>query len=116
YDLARQGEEVVLQPRRIRIDAIDLLDYDYPRLLLEVRCGKGTYIRSLARDLGERLGCGALVETLRRMRVGRFDAADAIGLDADTTTARARLLPLAAAVAEMPQVTVDPHALNRLRQ
>jgi tRNA pseudouridine55 synthase len=116
YDLARQGEEVNLQPRRIRIDAIDLLEYDHPRLVLEVRCGKGTYIRSLARDLGERLGCGALVETLRRMRVGGFDAADAIGLDVDAATARARLLPPAAAVADLPQVRLDPRTVDRLRQ
>jgi tRNA pseudouridine55 synthase len=116
YDLARQGEDVTLQPRRVEIDGIDLLAYEYPRLELEVRCGKGTYIRSLARDLGERLGCGALVETLRRTRVGPFEPGGAVALDADAATARSRLLPVSAAVAELPAVTLDPGDLSRLRQ
>ena len=66
YDLARRGQDVALEARRVRVHGIDVLAYDYPRLEVEVRCGKGTYIRSLARDLGERLGCGGYVETLRR--------------------------------------------------
>src|SRR5688572_19173855 len=70
YDLARRGREVSLAARRVRVDGIDLLRYDYPEADLEVRCGKGTYVRSLARDLGERLGCGGLVQVLRRTRVG----------------------------------------------
>jgi tRNA pseudouridine55 synthase len=116
YDLARQGDEVRLQPRRVQVHGIDMLAFDYPRLELEVRCGKGTYIRSLARDLGERLGCGALVETLRRTRVGRFEAQDAIGLETDAATARSRLLPMAAAVTELPHLVLDPAAARRLRQ
>jgi tRNA pseudouridine55 synthase len=116
YDLARQGEEVVLQPRRVHVYAIDMLGYEYPRLELEVRCGKGTYVRSLARDLGERLGCGALVQTLRRTRVGPFDAAAAIPLEADAATARARLLPLAAAVSELPRINLKAVEVARLRQ
>jgi tRNA pseudouridine55 synthase len=116
YDLARRGEEVTLRPRRVRVYGIDLLAYDYPHLDLEVRCGKGTYIRSLARDLGERLGCGALVETLRRTRVGPFEAAQAITLEADAATARARLLPVSAAVSELPRVTLDARDCVRLRQ
>jgi tRNA pseudouridine55 synthase len=114
YDLARQGEEVTLRPRRVCVYGIDLLAYEYPRLELEVRCGKGTYIRSLARDLGERLGCGGLVEVLRRTRVGPFEAANALSPEA--ATARARLLPVAAAVGELPRVTLDAADVSRLRQ
>jgi len=114
YSAARRGEHVSLEPRRVRIDRIDLLAYDYPRLEVEVHCGKGTYIRSLARDLGEHLGCGALVATLRRTRVGPFDAASALGLEADAATARASLLPLAAAVADLPRVVLEANAINRL--
>src|SRR5437764_1229017 len=77
-DLARAGQEVTLQPRRVRVDAINVLSFAYPHLELEIHCGKGTYIRSLARDLGERLGCGALVATLRRTRVGHFTVENAI--------------------------------------
>jgi tRNA pseudouridine55 synthase len=116
YDLARRGEDVSLGPRRVRIYAIDLLAYAWPRLELEVRCGKGTYIRSLARDLGERLGCGALVQMLRRTRVGPFEAASGLDLDADAATARARLLPVAAAVTGMPRVSVTAAQASRLRQ
>src|SRR5205823_4343017 len=70
YDLARRGEEVTLQPRKVQVYSIDIRRYDYPEVDLEVRCGKGTYIRSLARDLGELLGCGGLVQVLRRTRIG----------------------------------------------
>src|SRR5436189_281286 len=80
------GEAVVLAPRHVRVYGIDLLYFDYPRAELEVRCGKGTYIRSLARDLGERLGRGALVETLCSTRVGPFSTADALGVDAAPAT------------------------------
>src|SRR5262245_19826772 len=62
YGLARRGEDVELAPRRVQIYGIDVLAYNYPLLELEVRCGKATYIRSLARDAGERLGCCGLVE------------------------------------------------------
>src|SRR6266849_314652 len=72
YALARRGEEVVLQPRAVQIHRIDIQQYEYPRLRLEVHCGNGTYIRSLARDLGIVLGCGAMIETLRRTQVGPF--------------------------------------------
>jgi tRNA pseudouridine55 synthase len=116
YDLARAGKQVDLGPRRVQIFSIDVLGYAYPRLELEVRCGKGTYIRSLARDLGERLGCGALVETLRRTRVGPFEASAGICLDAEPAAARAHLLPVAAAVAELPALHVSADLARRLSQ
>lgn len=115
YDLARRGHEVALAARRVHIDDITVLAYEYPRLEIEVSCGKGTYIRSLARDLGERLGCGALVEMLRRTRVGPFTAAEGVTLDLDTSQIVSRLLPLAAAVAELPQLTLPPSLGDRLR-
>lgn len=115
YALARRGQEVALPARRVRIYRIDLVDYAYPHLQLLVHCGKGTYIRSLARDLGEKLGCGALVQTLRRTRVGPFDVAAAISLDADVETARAQLLPLALAVCDLPRLTLPADAIDRLR-
>jgi tRNA pseudouridine55 synthase len=116
YDLARGGEKVQLPPRRVQVHDITLLAYAYPRLELEVCCGKGTYIRSLARDLGDCLGCGALVETLRRTRIGPFDESAALVLDADRETARSRLLPVAAAVADLPRVEVAAEQARRLRQ
>jgi tRNA pseudouridine55 synthase len=116
YDLARQGQEVELQARRIDVYGIDLLRYEYPSLDLEVRCGKGTYIRSLARDLGERLGCGGLVQTLRRTRVGPFTAEEAVPLETEPEAARSRVLPVALAVAELPRVVLQAAEVERLRR
>jgi tRNA pseudouridine55 synthase len=116
YDLARRGEEITLAARIVRIDGIDVLSYAWPRLELEVRCGKGTYIRSLARDLGERLNCGGMIEALRRTRVGPFTVADAVPLDAEAAFAQARLQPLSAAVAELPHIEVLQAQTVRLWQ
>jgi tRNA pseudouridine55 synthase len=116
YDLARQGHEVALTARSVRIYGIDVLRYAWPHLELEVRCGKGTYVRSLARDLGDRLGCGGLVAMLRRTRVGPFTAEEAVSLEATPDAARARLLPAARAVAELPRVTLPEREVRRLRQ
>ncbi|MEO0965240.1 MAG: tRNA pseudouridine(55) synthase TruB [Planctomycetota bacterium] len=72
YALARRGEAVELEPRRVRIDAIDLVSLDWPIARLVVTCGKGVYIRSLARDLGVAMGTGGHLASLRRTRVGPF--------------------------------------------
>jgi tRNA pseudouridine55 synthase len=116
YDLARQGQDVNLTARRVRIDRALVLEYAFPQLVLTVACGKGTYIRSLARDLGERLGCGAIVQTLRRTRIGPFMADGGLSLDADVETARSRLLPLSAAVAGLPHIVLPVPQAARLRQ
>ena len=68
YDLARAGQAVKLTPRVVRIDRLVVLRYDWPQLEVEIDCGSGTYIRSIARDVGEALGCGGYVETLIRTR------------------------------------------------
>lgn len=116
YQLARRGQGLALPPRRVQVYFINVLHAEYPRLKLEIHCGKGTYIRSLARDLGDRLGCGALVETLRRTRVGPFEIAQALDLDSDVRAAQDSLLPLSAAVSELPALTVTAAALKKLRQ
>ncbi len=72
YKLARAGKPVVIAPRTVRIDAIDLLDFAWPLVSLRITCGKGTYIRSLARDLGVVLGTGGHLAALRRTRTGPF--------------------------------------------
>jgi tRNA pseudouridine55 synthase len=116
YKRARRGEEVSLSPRPVQIYAINILGYSYPQLDLEVCCGKGTYIRSLARDLGERLGCGALVQTLRRTRIGPFTVEGALALDADAETAHTHLLPMEMAVVELPRVVLPEDERKRLGQ
>jgi tRNA pseudouridine55 synthase len=114
YDLARSGRSVTLAPRRVDVYRIDILHFDYPLLQVEVYCGKGTYIRSLARDLGDRLGCGAFVQVLRRTRVGPFTADDAVTLDCDAAVARARVLPPETAVAALPRAEVTLADAERL--
>jgi len=81
YKAARAGEEVVTEPRPVRVQAIRLLEYRPPALVVQVECGKGTYIRSLAHDLGEALGCGGHLNALVRLRSGRFDLSEALTLD-----------------------------------
>ncbi|WP_372370435.1 tRNA pseudouridine(55) synthase TruB [Candidatus Uabimicrobium sp. HlEnr_7] len=76
YKSAREGEIIAIPSRKVRIDKIDLIDYNYPSLTLKVKCGSGTYIRSLARDIGEGLGVGGYVRKLRRTQVGDFRIED----------------------------------------
>ena len=115
YDLARRGAEVELNPRRVSVYGIDVLAFAWPRLEVEVRCGKGTYIRSLARDLGEKLGCGGYVEALRRTHVGPVTTDSAVTLDLPMDAIRERLRPMSEAVAELPRVDVDAETAGRLR-
>ena len=77
YAYAREGAEIEAKPRRVRIDSISVLGYASPDVEIEVVCGKGTYIRSLAHDLGARLGCGAHLAALRRTASGGFTLHDA---------------------------------------
>ena len=81
YKLARQGIEVEREPRLIHIYNFRFTDYTEPLGKFRVACTKGTYIRSLAHDLGQKLGCGAHLTTLRRSASGKFDVADALPLD-----------------------------------
>lgn len=105
YDLARAGREVELAARPVTIDRIDLLSYAWPRLELEIACGSGTYIRSIARDVGEALGCGGLVEVLTRTRIGPFALADAVDpRDLTAEALRAHLRPAADALVALPRV------------
>ena len=81
YDLARAGKEVKLAARPVWIDEIRIVSYAWPQLVIEVTCGKGTYIRSLARDIGTALGTGGMLSALRRTRVGRWTLEGAIELE-----------------------------------
>lgn len=78
YKLARKGETVELEARTVRIDSIELLEYDFPHLRVLVHCGKGVYVRSLARDLGKALGTGGYLTGLRRTAVGPYTVEQAV--------------------------------------
>jgi tRNA pseudouridine55 synthase len=109
YALARAGETVALAPATVRIDAIEIERYEWPELEIVVRCGPGTYLRALARDLGEALGTWGHCAALRRLASGQFRVEDAIAwLElADPEAARAALSPAWRAVADRPEVRVD---------
>ncbi len=81
YELARQGIKPDLKPRKIKIYNIKLLNYKWPYLKIEVKCGKGTYIRSLANDIGKNIGYGAYLEKLIRTKIGKFNLAKAVKID-----------------------------------
>jgi tRNA pseudouridine55 synthase len=118
YDLARDGEAPVLTPRPVTIHALDLLSSEPDEAVFEARCGKGTYVRAIARDLGRSLGCYGHVSALRRTRVGPFYETDAVLLqDLDDEGARTRALcRIEAGLMEVPRVVVDSGAAARLRR
>lgn len=80
-DLARKGVEVERKPRFVNIMDIDIEEMNLPRVTMKVTCSKGTYIRTLCHDIGQKLGCGAAMESLVRTRVGRFKIEDAVKLE-----------------------------------
>jgi tRNA pseudouridine55 synthase len=115
YDLARAGQDVDLSARAVKIDRIDLLSYAWPFLELEIDCGGGTYIRSIARDLGDSLGCGALVTVLTRTRIGAFLLSDAIDPSSLAPESIPRLMrPPAMAVADLPRLDLSPDQVARI--
>jgi len=81
YKLARRGEQVELKPRTVQIYSIEILRYAWPFLELNIHCGRGTYIRSIARDLGQSLNTGAYLTQLRRTAIGPFDVNQAVTVD-----------------------------------
>lgn len=111
HELARAGIEIERKPRRVTIHRLELLDSELPRLSLRVNCSKGTYIRSLAMDLGDRLGCGAHLTGLRRESSGPFSLADAVSLERleemEADEARALLLPPDSALTALPSVELE---------
>lgn len=91
-DRTRAGEALDLPPRPVRIDSIEILDYTWPDLRLRIDCGRGTYVRAIARDIGQALGVGGYLTQLRRTRVGEFHADTALPIDTlDPATALAQL-------------------------
>lgn len=117
---ARRGEDVRPSARPVHIHSIQLVDYAEPCLTVDVTCEPGTYIRSLAHDLGQALGCGAALSALRRTRSGRFLADDALSPEAMADAYRAgdlarHLHPMNAALSQLTPVAVGVDEIKRLR-
>jgi tRNA pseudouridine55 synthase len=113
---ARRGERVGLAPIQVTIHEIELTSFDLPHVGLRVRCSSGTYVRALARDVGEALGVGGHLVALRRTRVGGFDVAQAIGMEAlaePTAVEAAAVAPLDA-LAHLPRVVADDRRAAKL--
>jgi tRNA pseudouridine55 synthase len=117
YRMARRGEEVELAARPVEVHAIEVIRYSYPELELLVRCGSGTYVRSLGRDLARALGTDAVMSSLRRQEIGPFRAAGALTLDSLTFPRICDcLIAPVQALAGMPQVTLNEDEKHRVFQ
>ncbi|MBE0502955.1 MAG: tRNA pseudouridine(55) synthase TruB [Desulfuromonadales bacterium] len=116
YELARKGVEVERALRSIEIYRFKLCAVDLPFVAFEVTCSKGTYVRTLAHDLGVRLGCGAHLTALRRLKSGAFTEGEAIPLDRLRCEPESvQLLPVSAALASLPALDLSTEALVRLK-
>ena len=120
YDLARRGVEIERAARSIEILGLRRVSFEAGLLVIDVDCSKGTYVRTLAIDIGRRLGCGAYLVGLQRTRVGRFRLESAVGLGTlegeGVDAARQRLLPLEVLVAELPRLDADEERAWRFGQ
>ncbi|MBT3336767.1 MAG: tRNA pseudouridine(55) synthase TruB [Anaerolineae bacterium] len=120
YEMARKGEEVELEPRMIQVHHLEVLEWASPEVVVDVHCSSGTYIRSLANDLGEVLGCGAYLVGLRRTKNGRFSLRDAVPLRKLKEAFEAGdwykyLIPAAESLADWPSVELDPDQVETIR-
>ena len=112
YELARKGQEVKLEGRKVTIYSFDFIEYAAPELIADIVCSSGTYVRSLAHDLGEKLGCGAYLSGLKRTRSGNFSLRDAVPLSVlqksfEEGTWYQYLIPAADALGDYEEVTLD---------
>jgi len=120
YEMARKGEEVVLEPRKIMVHHLEVLEWAPPEAVIDVHCSSGTYVRSLANDLGEKLGCGAYLVGLRRTKSGRFSLRDAIPLRKLQEAFTAGnwyqyLIPAAEALGDWPAIELSPDDVEGVR-
>ena len=117
YDYARAGIDVERAPRRVNIRRIDIVEWQERRLVIDVACSKGTYIRTLAEDIGEALGCGAHLGALRRTASGALSVDRAVTLEALAAMSEAerdaQLLPADALLADVPEIRLDEAEAGR---
>ncbi len=120
YDMAREGEEVDLAPRKITVHHLEVLEWAPPEVVVDVHCSSGTYVRSLANDMGNALGCGGYLVGLRRTKSGRFSLRDATPLRKLQEAFRAGnwyqfLIPAAEALGDWPAIELDPDQVEAVK-
>lgn len=120
YDRARSGEEFELEPRIINVYSLEVLEWAPPEVVVDVNCSSGTYVRSLANDLGARLGCGATLTGLRRTKSGRFSLRDAVSLrklnEAFVDGSWYQyLIPAAEALSDWPMIELNQEQMDAIR-
>lgn len=120
YDMARKGEEVELEARTIHVHSLEVVEWNLPEVVVDVHCSSGTYVRSLAYDLGEKLGCGANLTGLRRTKSGSFTLKDAQPLRKlsetfENNTWFRYLIPAAEALSEWPSITLSNEEVDLVR-
>jgi tRNA pseudouridine55 synthase len=120
YEMAREGEEVEMQPRIINVYSLDVLEWAPPEVTVDVHCSSGTYVRSLAFELGEKLGCGAMLTGLRRTKSGRFTLKDAVPLrklieSFDNNSWYKFVIPAAEALAEWTALSLNNEQVEAIR-
>jgi tRNA pseudouridine55 synthase len=119
YELARQGQEIERAPRAIQIDRLELRRLSDAEIEFEVTCSRGTYVRTLAADMGMELGCGAHLKRLRRLSCDHLSLDEAVSieqLEATMDGGTVPLMPLARALSHLPAVSWDSRSIARLRQ
>lgn len=115
YDLARAGKAPEMKPRAVTIYELSIVSYAYPELVLDLRCGSGTYVRAIGRDLAKSLGTAAVMSALERAEIGDFTVENAVGVDAiDETTLPALLLPAGLALTDTPRIEVNRTEITEL--
>ncbi|UCD40686.1 MAG: tRNA pseudouridine(55) synthase TruB [Chloroflexota bacterium] len=120
YEMARKGEQVELEPRKIQVYSLDILEWDPPEVVIDAYCSSGTYVRSLANDLGESLGTGAYLIGLRRTKSGRFTLREAVPLRRIKEAFQAGdwykfLIPAADALGDWPAIELDADQVDMVR-
>jgi tRNA pseudouridine55 synthase len=120
YEMAREGEEVELEPRKIQVYSLELLEWAPPEAVIDVYCSSGTYVRSLANDLGDKLGCGAYLTGLRRTKSGRFTLRDAVPLRKlreafDAGNWYQYVIPAAEALSDWPSLELNNEQVEAVR-
>ncbi len=115
YELARRGEAVKLKPREIIIKDINLIKKEMPYITFDVLCSKGTYIRTLCQDIGERLGTAAHMFSLVRTHSGRFRMDDSVNIDDLEKGDLSRIISIDKALEFMPRITIIPEAVEKIK-